>query len=54
MLFPFSNALGQLITEWGTSGKVSSYIERLATLTDALKVASEEPKNLSRITTLEE
>ncbi len=52
--FLFSNALGQLITEWGTSGKVSSYIERLATLTDALKVASEEPKNLSRITTLED
>jgi putative ATP-binding cassette transporter len=46
--------LGQLITEWGTSGKVSSYIERLATLTDALKVASEEPKNLSRIITLED
>ncbi|MFO0167064.1 MAG: ABC transporter ATP-binding protein/permease, partial [Microcystis sp.] len=52
--FLFSNALGQLITEWGTSGKVSSYIERLATLTDDLKVASEEPKNLSRITTLED
>jgi putative ATP-binding cassette transporter len=52
--FLFSNALGQLITEWGTSGKVSSYIERLATLTDALKVASEEPQNLSRITTLED
>ena len=52
--FLFSNALGQLITEWGTSGKVSSYIERLATLTDALKVASEEPKNLSRIITLED
>jgi putative ATP-binding cassette transporter len=52
--FLFSNALGQLISEWGTSGKVSNYIERLATFADALKIAGEEPKNLSRITTLED
>lgn len=52
--FLFSNALGQLINEWGTSGKVSNYIERLATFADALKVAGEEPKNLSRIITLED
>ena len=52
--FLFSNALGQLISEWGTSGKVSNYIERLAAFADALKVAGEEPKNLSRITTLED
>ncbi|MEB3189628.1 MAG: ATP-binding cassette domain-containing protein [Snowella sp.] len=52
--FLFSNALGQLINEWGTSGKVSNYIERLAAFADALKVASEEPKNLSRIITLED
>ncbi len=52
--FLFSNALGQLINEWGTSGKVSNYIERLADFADALKIASEEPKNLSRITTLED
>ena len=52
--FLFSNALGQLITEWGTSGKVSNYIERLAAFADALKVAGEEPKDLSRITTLED
>jgi putative ATP-binding cassette transporter len=52
--FLFSNALGQLINEWGTSGKVSNYIERLAAFADALKVAGEEPKNLSRIITLED
>lgn len=52
--FLFSNALGQLISEWGTSGKVSNYIERLATFADALKIAGEEPKDLSRITTLED
>jgi putative ATP-binding cassette transporter len=52
--FLFSNALGQLINEWGTSGKVSNYIERLATFADALKVAGEEPKNLSRIIILED
>lgn len=52
--FLFSNALGQLISEWGTSGKVSNYIERLAAFADALKVAGEEPKDLSRIITLED
>ena len=52
--FLFSNALGQLINEWGTSGKVSNYIERLAIFADALKVAGEEPKNLSRIIILED
>lgn len=52
--FLFSNALGQLINEWGISGKVSNYIERLAAFADALKVAGEEPKNLSRIITLED
>lgn len=52
--FLFSNALGQLVSEWGTSGKVSTYIERLATFADALKTAGEEPKNLSRITTIED
>ena len=52
--FLFSNALGQLINEWGTSGKVSNYVERLSNFADALKIASEEPKNLNRITTLED
>lgn len=52
--FLFSNALGQLVTEWGTSGKVTNYIERLATLTDRLKSLSIEPQNLSQIIFIED
>ena len=52
--FLFSNALGQLVSEWGTSAKLSNYIERLASFSDGLKTVSLEPKNLGRITTVED
>jgi putative ATP-binding cassette transporter/heme-transporting ATPase len=52
--FLFSNALGQLVSEWGTSAKLSNYIERLASFSDGLKKVSLEPKNLGRITTVED
>ncbi|MEA5563461.1 ABC transporter ATP-binding protein/permease [Planktothrix agardhii] len=52
--FLFSNALGQLVSEWGTSAKLSNYIERLACFSDGLKTVSLEPKNLGRITTVED
>ncbi len=52
--FLFSNALGQLVSEWGTSGKVSNYIERLASFSDGLKRVTLEAKNLNTITTREE
>lgn len=52
--FLFSNALGQLVSEWGTSGKVSNYIQRLASFSDGLKMVTLEAKNLNTITTIEE
>jgi putative ATP-binding cassette transporter/heme-transporting ATPase len=52
--FLFSNALGQLVSEWGTSAKLSNYIERLASFSDGLKKVSLEPQNLGRITTVED
>jgi len=52
--FLFSSALGKLISDWGTSGKVSNYIERLAKFTDALTQVKEEGENLSQIITIED
>ncbi|WP_013324777.1 ABC transporter ATP-binding protein/permease [Gloeothece verrucosa] len=52
--FMFSNALGQLIAEWGISGRLSSYIQRLAEFSDGLKAITQEPEKLTTITTIEE
>jgi putative ATP-binding cassette transporter len=52
--FLFSSALGKLINEWGTSGKVSNYIERLAKFTDALTGITEENQNLSQFVIIED
>jgi vitamin B12/bleomycin/antimicrobial peptide transport system ATP-binding/permease protein len=52
--FLFSNALGELIREFGTSGRFSSYVERLAEFSDALEAVSKQPENLSVITTIED
>ncbi|MGJ5676871.1 MAG: ABC transporter ATP-binding protein/permease [Nostochopsis sp.] len=52
--FMFSNALGQLISEFGTSGIFSSYAQRLAELSNALETASKQPENVSTIKTIEE
>lgn len=50
----FSNAVGIVITEWGTSGKVSSYIERLAKFSQLLKNIIQRPEGVSTIKTVEE
>ncbi|NEO97832.1 MAG: ABC transporter ATP-binding protein/permease [Symploca sp. SIO2E9] len=50
----FSNAVGILISEWGTSGKLSSYIERLAKFSDTLKSVIKQPEELSTITTIQD
>ncbi len=50
----FASALATLIGEFGTSGKFSSYIERLSEFSDALKAVTQEPENVSTIKTIEE
>ncbi len=52
--FMFSNALGQLIAEFGTSGQFSSYVQRLAEFSDALEAATKQAENLSTIKVIEE
>jgi vitamin B12/bleomycin/antimicrobial peptide transport system ATP-binding/permease protein len=52
--FMFSNALGELIAEFGISGRFSGYVKRLAEFSDALEAASKQPENLSTIQILEE
>lgn len=52
--FIFSNALGELITEFGISGRFSSYVQRLAEFSDALQVVSKQPENVSTIQVIEE
>ena len=52
--FMFSNALGQLIAEFGTSGQFSSYVQRLAEFSDALEAASKQAEDLSTIKVVEE
>ncbi len=52
--FMFSNALGQLIAEFGTSGQFSSYVQRLAEFSDALEAAKEQAEDLSTIKVIEE
>ena len=42
--FMFSNALGELINEFGASGRFSSYVERLAEFSDALEAVSKQPE----------
>ncbi|MHC5594455.1 MAG: ABC transporter ATP-binding protein/permease [Nostoc sp.] len=50
----FATALGTLITELGTSGRFSSYVERLTELSDMLETVTKEPENVSTIKTVEE
>lgn len=52
--FFFSNALGELIAEFGISGRFSSYVQRLAEFSDALKAVSKQPENVSTIKVIEE
>lgn len=50
----FASALGELISEFGTSGRFSSYVERLSEFSNALEEVVKQPKNLSTIKTIEE
>ncbi|MEH2214456.1 ABC transporter ATP-binding protein/permease [Nostoc sp.] len=50
----FATALGELISEFGTSGNFSSYVERLTEFSDALEEVTKQPENLSTVKTIEE
>jgi vitamin B12/bleomycin/antimicrobial peptide transport system ATP-binding/permease protein len=50
----FATALGELITEFGTSGRFSSYVKRLSEFSDALEEVTKQPENVSSIKTIEE
>jgi vitamin B12/bleomycin/antimicrobial peptide transport system ATP-binding/permease protein len=50
----FANALAELINELGTSGRFSSYAERLTEFSDALAAVTNKPENVSTIKTIEE
>ncbi|MEA5601251.1 ABC transporter ATP-binding protein/permease [Nostoc sp. UHCC 0252] len=50
----FATAMAEVINEFGTSGRFSSYVERLSELSDALKAVTKEPENVSTIKTIEE
>ncbi|WYL93608.1 MAG: ATP-binding cassette domain-containing protein [Gloeotrichia echinulata IR180] len=50
----FANALAELINEFGTSGRFSSYAERLTEFADALEAVTKQPEKVSTIKTIEE
>lgn len=50
----FATAMADLINEFGTSGRFSSYVERLAEFSDALEAVSKQPEDISTIKTVEE
>lgn len=52
--FMFASALGELITEFGTSGRFSSYVERLNEFSNALETVTKQADNTNTITTIEE
>lgn len=52
--FMFSSALGELIAEFGTTGRFSSYVQRLAEFSHALEAVTKQPENLSTIKVIEE
>ncbi len=52
--FMFSNALGELIGEFGISGRFSSYVKRLAEFSEALEKVTEQSDNLNTIKVIEE
>ncbi|HEY9801023.1 MAG TPA: ATP-binding cassette domain-containing protein [Leptolyngbyaceae cyanobacterium] len=50
----FATALGDLISEFGTSGNFSSYVKRLSEFTDALEAVTKQPEDVTTIKTIEE
>lgn len=49
----FANGLAGLIDEFGSSGRFSSYVERLSQFTNALELVAQQPQNVSTIKTVE-
>ncbi len=52
--YMFAAALEELIREFGTSGRFSSYVERLSEFSDALEEVTKQPEKVSTIKTIEE
>ncbi len=50
----FATAIAELIREFATSGRFSSYLERLAEFSGALEAVTQQPENVSTIKTIEE
>ena len=50
----FAGAMAELIREFATSGRFSSYVERLSELSGALSAVTKQPENVSTIKTIEE
>ncbi|MBE9224385.1 ABC transporter ATP-binding protein/permease [Phormidium sp. LEGE 05292] len=50
----FSGAMAELIAEFGTSGRLSSYIDRLSEFSGALESVIKQPENVSTIKTIED
>ncbi|MBP5971600.1 ABC transporter ATP-binding protein/permease [Brasilonema sp. CT11] len=52
--YMFAGALEELIREFSTSGRFSSYVERLSEFSDALEAVTKQPENVSTIKSIEE
>ena len=50
----FATAMAEVIREFATSGRFSSYVERLVELSNALEAVTKQPENASTIKTIEE
>ncbi|MFB2837778.1 ABC transporter ATP-binding protein/permease [Floridanema evergladense] len=50
----FATAMAELIAEFATSGRLSSYIERFSEFSEALEVVSKQPENATTIKTIED
>jgi putative ATP-binding cassette transporter len=50
----FATALGTLITEFATSGRLSSYIERLVNFSETLETITQQAEGVSTIKSIEE
>ncbi|SKB15659.1 ABC transporter-like, involved in microcystin biosynthesis [Planktothrix sp. PCC 11201] len=50
----FANGFSELINEFGSSGRFSSYVDRLSEFSQALEVVTQQPDDVSTIKTIEE
>ncbi|WP_341528314.1 ATP-binding cassette domain-containing protein [Nostoc sp. UHCC 0302] len=50
----FATAMAELIREFATSGRFSSYVQRLGEFSDAIEFVNKEPEKVSTIKTIEE